>query len=68
MLIKEDLAEPEVPELNMIEADRLSAVQNPKKSCRRHSQELGLSWISTVRRVKLDFKLFPYHIQVKQEN
>ena len=50
-----------------IEADRLSAAQSPKKSCRRRFQELGLSQMSTVRILKLDLKLFPYHIQVKQK-
>ena len=50
-----------------IEAVRLSAVQSPKKSCRRRSQELGLSRMGTVRILKLDLKLFPYQIQVKQK-
>ena len=50
-----------------IEAVRLSIVQSPKKSCRRRSQELGLSRMSTIRILRLDLKLFTYHIQVKQK-
>ena len=50
-----------------IKVVRQSAVQSPKKSCRRRSQELGLSRMSTVRILKLDLKLFPYHLQVKHK-
>ena len=50
-----------------IEAVRLSATRSPKKSCRRRSQELSLSRMSIVRILKLDLKLFPYHIQVKHK-
>ena len=50
-----------------IETVRFFAVQTPKKSCRQCSQELGLSRMSTVRILKLDLKIFPYHIQVKQK-
>ena len=45
----------------------MSAAQSLKKSCQRHFQELGLTRIGTVRILKLDLKLFPYHIQVKQK-
>ena len=49
-----------------IETVRLSAVQSPKKSCRRCSQELRLSLMSTVRILKLYWKRFPYQVQMKQ--
>ena len=52
-----------------IKAVRLLAVQSLKKYCLRCSREVGLSWMdpTTVRILKLDLKLFPYLIQVKQK-
>ena len=50
-----------------IDAVRHSVTQSPKKSSRRRSQELGLSRSSIRRILKLDLKLFPYHIQVKHK-
>ena len=52
-----------------IETVCLFAVQSLKIFCQRYSQEMGLSRmdLTTVRILKLDWKLFPYHIQVKQK-
>ena len=68
MSIKWDLVKPEEPELNRtLKLFICLLLRVQKKSSQRRSQELGLSWMSTVRVLKLDLKLFPYHIQVKQK-
>jgi len=46
---------------------RESVRENPKRSISRHSQELGLSVISTWRILRLDLDLHPYKIQLTQE-
>ena len=46
---------------------RKSVGQSPKKSLRRHSQELGISRESLRRVLKSDLHLYPYQIQIKQK-
>ena len=51
----------------LTDAACLSAAQISKKGCRWGCQKLGLSRMNTVYMLKLDLKLFPYHIHVKQK-
>ena len=48
-----------------IEAVCLSASQGTKKPCQQRSQELGLSRMSTVCKLKLDLKLFTFSSKTK---
>ena len=49
-----------------VDAVRNPVVRNPKKSLRKHSQELSLSSSSVHRILKNDLQLYPYRIQIKQ--
>jgi len=46
---------------------RISVGRSPKKSLRRRSQELGISWESLRRVLKSDLHLYPYRIQIIQK-
>ena len=50
-----------------IDVVRDSVGRSPKKSIRRHSQELGIPRESTRRVLKLDINLYPYRIQINQK-
>ena len=51
--------------LGNIEALRTSVGRSPKKSIRRRSQELGISYASVQRIFNVDLRLYPYRIQIK---
>ena len=50
-----------------IEAVRTSVSRSPKKSIRRRSQELGISYASVQRILNVDLCLCPYSIQIKHK-
>ena len=63
MLIKRDLAEPGEPEINRI----LKLFLFLRFIVQKDFVDDALSRMSTVRILKIDLKLFPYYIQVKQK-